>query len=279
MQILDGKKLAQQVREQLKTDIQNSAITPGIAAVLVGDDPASHIYINLKEKAAREIGMHFERVELPENTNQDTLIKIIKTFNTQNNIHGILVQLPLPKHIDTNKIIRTINPNKDADGFHPDNINLIRDGKIKVMSPTHAGILAFLEETGIELEGKKIALLVNSNEFGDPLADLLTMHGTEVANLIKKKGFQSYTQKADILIVAVGQANLIQADDIKKDAVIIDVGTNKVNNKLVGDVDFESIKNKVSWITPVPGGVGPMTVAYLLKNTFELALLLKKNRQ
>ncbi len=276
MKILDGKKLSAVIRARLKEDIKHSGITPGLVALLVGSDPASRIYVGLKEKAASEVGMHFERIELPESTQREEMINIIHGLNDRENVHGILVQLPLPSHIDTDEIIESIDPNKDADGFHPVNIRRIKKGNAKIISPPHAGIFAFLSETGTNLEGKKVALLVNSHEFGDPLADLLTQRGAEVENLVKQDNYHSSTRKADILIVAVGKANLIQAKDIKKDAIIIDVGTNKIDGKVVGDVDFESVKDKVSWITPVPGGVGPMTVAYLLKNTFELASMGKK---
>ncbi len=272
MTVLDGKKIARDIRMRLKKDIQRSGITPGLVAILVGDDPASHIYVGLKEKAAKEVGVHFERIELPDDTGQEEIVNTIYNLNNRDDVHGILVQLPLPKHLNTDKIIRAIHPDKDADGFHPENIKLIHEGNTKIISPPHAGIIDFLEKTDINLEGKKATVLANSYEFSNPLVDLLTMRGVEVANLVKKEKYQAYTQQADIIIIAVGKAQMLQEKDIKKNAIIIDVGTNKVNGKIVGDVDFESVKNKASFITPVPGGVGPMTVAYLLKNTFELAI-------
>lgn len=271
MHILDGRKLAAKIRAQLESDIAQSGVTPGLAAVLVGDDPASHLYVSLKEKAAQEVGMYFEKVTLPEDLDRDTLIETIGMLNGRSDIHGIIVQLPLPAHLDTNDIVHAINPDKDADGFHAENMEHFFSGRVKVVSPPHAGILAFLEETGVVLANKHVVLLVNSHEFGDPLSYLLQQQGAQVHNLVQVNDYTAHTRAADVLVTAVGKANLIKAEDIKKDAIIIDVGTNKLGDKVVGDVDFESVKEKVSWITPVPGGVGPMTVAYLLKNTFDLA--------
>lgn len=265
MKLLDGKKIAQDIREQLKKDIKDSGITPGLAAVLVGKDPSSHIYVGLKERAAKEVGIHFERIELPKTATQADVEEAVGLLNNNNAIHGILVQLPLPAHLDTNAIIATMDPKKDADGFHEDNN--------AVVSPPHAGILRFLEETGEPLEGKKVALLANSEKFAQPLEQLLTMNGMEVATLIKQKNYQSYTQKADIVVIAIGKPSQLKGEDIKEGAILIDVGTTKIEGKkvVIGDVDYSSVKEKAGFLTPVPGGVGPMTVALLLKNTFELA--------
>lgn len=272
MQLLNGKKIAQDIREQLKKDIAQSGITPGLAAILVGDDPASHLYVGLKEKAAQEAGIHFERIEFPADTTQQTIIEKIHELNAQAHIHGILTQLPLPKHLNTNAIIAEIDAAKNVDALLCGDLSDEALATLPVASPPHSATIRFLQETGIDLEGKKVAIVANSQEFALPLERILTQKGCEVASLVRKDSFSAYTKKADIVIIAVGKPNLITVDDIKKNAILIDVGTNKLpDGHVVGDIDFESVKEKASFITPVPGGVGPMTVALLLRNTFELA--------
>ena len=265
MQLLDGKKIAKDIRDQLALDIKNSDITPGLAAVLVGNDPSSHIYVGLKERAAKEVGIYFERAEFPDTVTQEELETAIHELNYRDDIHGILVQLPLPSHLDTNAVIMTMDPKKDADGFHPENNNIV--------SPPHAGILHFLEETSLDLFDKKVVVLANSEKFADPLEELLTKQGMHVTTLIQKNDFTSYTQNADVVISAVGQPNVIKAEHIQDGAVLIDVGITKLEGKkvVIGDIDFDSVQEKAGFITPVPGGVGPMTVALLLQNTFLLA--------
>ncbi len=271
--VLDGKKLAEKLKLRLGSDIKKSGLRPGLASILVGGDPASALYISIKERAAREVGIYFKKYYFANSKNHKKskiknlelrIIKTIKQLNSDKKIHGILVQLPLPKSFDTNKIISTIDPKKDVDGFHPENIGLIKSGKPRFISPPHGAILALIEKSGIK---KASALIIaNSETFAEPLKWLLDGVGFNTRIIYNR--LSSKIKKADLIVVARGKAKLITAPMVKNSAVLIDVGTNRVNGKLVGDIDFGPVSKKASFITPVPGGVGPMSVAMLLKNVF-----------
>jgi methylenetetrahydrofolate dehydrogenase (NADP+)/methenyltetrahydrofolate cyclohydrolase len=269
-QIIDGKKIAGQIRDEIKKEIADLKITPGLAAILVGADPASHLYVNLKERACAEVGIHFEKYLFFATEPEEKIIKKIQELNHNPDIHGILVQIPLPSHFDENKIIATIDPQKDADGFHPENIKKLLAGKPAIVPPVIAGILKLIESTGIEMQNKKITILTNSEIFAKPLEKILK--NNQITAAITPADPAPFTRDADIVITALGRPKFLTGEMIKDGAVLIDVGTTRLEDgTTVGDVDFESVKEKASWLTPVPGGVGPMTVAMLLKNVLELA--------
>lgn len=275
--ILDGKAVSQRVKNALKDEtekfIEKYGIKPGLAVVIVGDDPASRVYVNSKKKACAEIGYYSEEHALPESTTEDELLSLVEKLNGDEKIHGILVQLPLPKHIDEEKIINAINPKKDVDAFHPVNVGKIMIGNFDFLPCTPAGVMELINDAGIDLTGKNCVVVGRSNIVGKPQAMLL-LHKNATVTIChsKTKNIKEITKNADVLVAAVGRAQMFDGDYIKDGAVVIDVGMNRLENKkLVGDVDFESAEKKASYITPVPGGVGPMTIAMLMKNTLTAA--------
>ena len=275
--ILDGKAVSQRVKNSLKEEtekfVEKYGIKPGLAVVIVGDDPASRVYVNSKKKACAEIGYYSEEHALPESTTEDELLSLVEKLNGDEKIHGILVQLPLPKHIDEEKIINAINPKKDVDAFHPVNVGKIMIGNFDFLPCTPAGVMELINEAGIDLTGKNCVVVGRSNIVGKPQAMLL-LHKNATVTIChsKTKNIKEITKNADVLVAAVGRAQMFDGDYIKDGAVVIDVGMNRLENKkLVGDVDFESAEKKASYITPVPGGVGPMTIAMLMKNTLTAA--------
>ena len=275
--ILDGKSVSQRVKNALKDEtekfVEKYGIKPGLAVVIVGDDPASRVYVNSKKKACAEIGYYSEEHALPESTTEDELLSLVEKLNGDEKIHGILVQLPLPKHIDEEKIINAINPKKDVDAFHPVNVGKIMIGNFDFLPCTPAGVMELIDDAGIDLTGKNRVVVGRSNIVGKPQAMLL-LHKNATVTIChsKTKNIKEITKNADVLVAAVGRAQMFDGDYIKDGAVVIDVGMNRLENKkLVGDVDFESAEKKASYITPVPGGVGPMTIAMLMKNTLTAA--------
>ena len=282
--LINGKEIAQNLRNNLKKEIENlkSKIgkVPGLAVVQVGNVPASSIYVKAKTKSAKEVGIEVIDRHLSEQTSQEELLKIIQSLNKQDNVNGILVQLPLPKHINEQIVLDSIHPNKDADGFHPLNVGklsiAINNDENLLIPCTPYGCLIMLKELGVELSGKNAVVIGRSNIIGKPMAQLLLKESCTVTIAHSKtKDIQNICQKADIIVAAVGVPQMVKGDWIKKNAIVIDVGINrieveiegKIKNKLVGDVNFDEAKVLASAITPVPGGVGPMTIACLLRNT------------
>lgn len=275
--IIDGKKIAEDLRANLKKRTSKLKEKPGLAVVLVGNNPASEVYVNMKEKKCEEVGFYSKKVILPENIDEEKLLGIIDELNQDSKIHGMLVQLPLPKHINESFIIDAILPHKDADGFHPINMGNMLIGKNIILPATPKGVMKLIESTGINLEGKHAVVVGRSNIVGKPISILLQQKNCTVTMChSKSKPLEKYTKQADILVVAIGKPKAITKDMVKKGAIVIDVGTNKVNNQLVGDVDFEEVKKVAGYITPVPRGVGPMTIACLLENTLECMELQKR---
>ncbi len=276
--ILDGKALAKKIREDLKKEIDEylsrGMRNPNLVVILVGEDPASQVYVENKRKACKEVGINSMVFKLPENTTQVELLELIGKFNGDDDIDGILVQLPLPSHINTQEIIEAINPHKDVDGFHPVNIGKLATGKSDGIIPcTPLGIWIMLKHYKIPTFKKDVVIVGASNIVGKPMGLLFLKNEEAPVSIchINTKDLSSYTKRAEILIVAVGKPDLITADMVKEGAVVVDVGINRLENgKLVGDTDFEGLKDKVYAITPVPGGVGPMTVASLLLNTISI---------
>jgi methylenetetrahydrofolate dehydrogenase (NADP+)/methenyltetrahydrofolate cyclohydrolase len=279
--ILSGKVVSQRIKDELKkevADLNAKGIHPGLAVVIVGDDPASRVYVNNKKKACAEIGIHSEEYALPAETSQEELLKLVDTLNRKDSISGILVQLPLPKQIDEEAVIQAIDPKKDVDAFHPVNVGKIMVGNYDFVPCTPAGVMELIKESGIEVAGKECVVVGRSNIVGKPQAMLLLhQNGTVTICHSKTKDLAETTRRADILVVAVGRPEMIMGDMIKEGAVVIDVGMNRLENKkLVGDVHFESAEKVAGAITPVPGGVGPMTIAMLMKNTVKAALIQAK---
>jgi methylenetetrahydrofolate dehydrogenase (NADP+)/methenyltetrahydrofolate cyclohydrolase len=270
--IIDGKEVSSKLLESIKKRAKAMKEKPGLAIVLVGNNPASEIYVNFKEKTCKEIGFNCERYNLPEDVSQDELLRIVDDLNQKKSIHGILVQLPLPKQINENLVVDSILPYKDVDGFTPVNLgNLVNDNN--VLEPATArACMALIESTGKRIEGKNAVVVGRSSIVGKPVALLLLQKNATVTICHSKtKDLAEHTRNADILVVACGKAKLITKDMVKENAVVIDVGINRVNKKVVGDVDFESVKEVASFLTPVPRGVGPMTIAMLLDNTLMAA--------
>lgn len=271
--MIDGKVLAENIQADIAKKIFQGKIKPSLAVLLVGDDPASVLYVELKKKAAQKVGIDFHEYLLSENSPQEHILEIINFLNHDKHTDAILVQLPLPKHLDTDKIIRALDPSKDVDGFHPKNIENLLNDKSDFIPGLPLGIIKLLESTKEDLKGKKSLIISKSDVFFKPLNKLLRDKGLET-KVIKPVDLElkKSVLEADVLIVSCGQAFFITADMVKKDAIIIDVGTNKLEkNYVVGDVDYSGVFEKVKFITPVPGGVGPMTVAMLLYNTLKLA--------
>jgi len=275
--IIDGNKIAQDIRNEVRKSAillkEQKGIIPGLAVVLVGEDPASQVYVGRKAKACAEVGFLSREYRLPADTSEAGLLEIITELNQDQLIHGILVQLPLPKNISTDKIIAAIDPHKDVDGFHPYNVGGLVIGSPLFVSCTPQGIMELIARTGIDLKGKEAVVVGRSNIVGKPMALLLlAQHATVTICHSRTRDLPAVTRRADILIAAVGKANMIKADMVKDGAIVIDVGMNRLENgKLVGDVDFDEVSPKASFITPVPGGVGPMTIAMLMKNTIAAA--------
>ncbi|MDQ1325324.1 MAG: methylenetetrahydrofolate dehydrogenase / methenyltetrahydrofolate cyclohydrolase [Campylobacterota bacterium] len=277
MQLIDGKALARKVENYVETEVeklkQEKNIVPGLAVILVGDDPASHAYVKMKAKACEKVGFYSITHSMPETISQDEIIATIEMMNTNPRIDGILVQLPLPKHIDTTKILEVIDPKKDVDGFHAYNMGRLVTGLDSFVACTPLGIMKMFEEYQIDLQGKDVCVVGASNIVGKPMASLLlNANATVTITHIFTKDLKAHTSKADILVVGVGVPGLIKEDMVKEGAVVIDIGINRIaDGSLVGDVDFKHVAPKCSFITPVPGGVGPMTIAMLLSNTLKSA--------
>ncbi|GEK59352.1 bifunctional methylenetetrahydrofolate dehydrogenase/methenyltetrahydrofolate cyclohydrolase [Marinococcus halophilus] len=275
-QLISGKEVAASLREEIKKEVaswNNGEQIPGLAVVLVGDNPASRSYVKGKQKASKEVGIHSELKELPESVTEEELLQIVREYNDNEEIHGILVQLPLPDHISDKKVIETISPDKDVDGFHPINIGRMMTGQEAFLPCTPYGIIKMLEYVGAPIEGKHAVVLGRSNIVGKPMGQLLLNKNATVTYCHSRtKDLESYMQSADILIAAIGKQEFVKGKDIKPGAVVIDVGMNrKDDGKLCGDVDFEEVSEKASYLTPVPGGVGPMTITMLLYNTLQSA--------
>lgn len=271
--IINGKEISAAIREEIKAEVQGMSVRPGLAVVLVGDDPASAVYVRNKSKACAEVGIYSEVYRLPEETGREQLLGLIEQLNQSPLIHGILVQLPLPKHLDPEEVIMAIDPAKDVDAFHPVNVGKIMIGNYDFLPCTPAGVMELLHRSGIEVSGKECVVIGRSNIVGKPQAMLL-LHENATVTIChsKTRDLPSVCRRADILVSAVGKPKFVTADMVKDGAVIIDVGMNRdENGKLCGDVDFEPVSEKASYITPVPGGVGPMTITMLLKNTVTAA--------
>jgi methylenetetrahydrofolate dehydrogenase (NADP+)/methenyltetrahydrofolate cyclohydrolase len=277
MQLIDGKSLSKKIQDNIKIEVeelkQHKNIVPGLAVILVGNDPASHAYVSMKEKACKSVGFYSITHKMPDTINQSEIIEIISMMNQNPHIHGILVQLPLPKHIDTNEILEVIDPKKDVDGFHAYNVGRLVTNLDSFVSCTPLGVMKMFEEYNIDLEGKDVVVVGASNIVGKPMASLLiNKNATVTVTHIYTKDLSFYTKSADIVIVGVGKPNLIKADMVKDGAIVIDIGINRLEDgSLVGDVEFDEVSKKCSYITPVPGGVGPMTIAMLLSNTLKSA--------
>lgn len=277
MQLIDGKSLANKIQENVTKSVetlkQEKNIVPGLAVILIGDDPASHAYVKMKAKACEKVGFYSITHNMPDTISQEEIIGTIEMMNDNPRIDGILVQLPLPKHIDTDKIIEVINPKKDVDGFHPYNVGRLVTGLDGFVACTPLGVMKMFENCNISLEGKNVCVVGASNIVGKPMASLLlNANATVTVTHIYTKDLKSHTLAADIVVVGVGVPGLIKADMVKKGVIVIDIGINRIEDgSLVGDVDFPNVSKKCSHITPVPGGVGPMTIAMLLENTLKSA--------
>ncbi len=275
--IIDGKKISGMIREQIKKDTEDfktrTGITPGLAVILVGENPASQIYVRNKATACEAAGFYSQVIRMPEETTEDELVAQIESLNNDKKIHGILVQLPLPAHINEQTVINLIRPDKDVDAFHPVNVGHIMTGDFRLLPCTPAGVMELLKYSNVDVCGKKCVVVGRSNIVGKPMAMLLLhANGTVTVAHSRTKDLAEVTREADILVLAIGKAKFITADMMKPGAVVIDVGMNRdENGKLCGDADYEGCFDKVSAITPVPGGVGPMTITMLLKNTLTAA--------
>lgn len=275
--IIDGKAIAKQIRSEIAAEtaefIKNTGKTPGLAVIIVGTDPASQVYVRNKRKACEEVGFYSEGYELPESTTQKELEALIDKLNSDDKIDGILVQLPLPKHLDETAVLLKIDPRKDVDAFHPYNVGKIMIGNYKFLPCTPAGVMALLERSGIDVSGKECVVVGRSNIVGKPQALLLLgANGTVTVCHSRTKNLAEVCRRADILVAAIGKADFFGAEYIKSGAVVIDVGMNRrPDGKLTGDVNFAEAEPVASYITPVPGGVGPMTITMLMKNTLTAA--------
>lgn len=273
--IIDGKSIAKELRESLAPRVaalKEQGITPGLTVIVVGDDPASAIYVRNKERACVKLGMNSQVLRFPAETTQEEILNTVRLLNQDDSVHGILVQLPLPRHIDEQAVLRAIDPDKDVDGFHAMNAGRLMNGELGFVACTPKGVMRLLEVSGVELDGKNAVVVGRSNIVGKPMALLLLQKNCTVTIAHSHtKDLTAVTRSADILVVAVGRAGFITGDMIKPGAAVMDVGINRVDGKVVGDVDFESAKEVASCITPVPGGVGAMTIAMLMENTVEAA--------
>lgn len=279
--VIDGKALSKKIRESIKLEVQqlkNEGIEPSLSVIIVGEDPASKTYVKNKKIACTEVGIKSDVYEMPESTTNEELLALVKKLNEDDTVHGILVQLPLPKHLDENLVIDNISIKKDVDAFHKENVGRIMIGDFDFLPCTPAGVMAILDEAEVDVAGKECVIVGRSNIVGKPQAMLLLhKNGTVTICHSKTKNLSEVTRRADILIAAVGRAKMITADMVSPGAVVVDVGINRdENGKLCGDVDFDAVKEVASVITPVPGGVGPLTITMLLKNTIKAASLTKK---
>lgn len=279
--IISGKELAKQKREQMKVEVERlekSGLKPGLAVILVGNNPASRSYVKGKEKASTEVGIYSRLIEMPGETTEAELLAEIDRLNSDDSIHGILVQLPLPAQINEKLVIERIDPAKDVDGFHPISIGKMMIGEETFLPCTPFGIVEMIKSIGVELEGKHVVVIGRSNIVGKPVGQLLLNENATVTYCHSRtKNLAEMTKQADVLVVAIGKANVIGAEHIKPGAVVIDVGVNRLDTgKLCGDVIFDEAKEVASYITPVPGGVGPMTITMLLHNTIEAAKRIQK---
>jgi len=271
--IISGKEVSASIRVELEKEVaelkEKHGLTPGIGVILVGEDPASQSYVKSKERTAEKLGIYSRTLRVPAETSEEEVLRMVEDFNRDPKIHGILVQLPLPDHIDENKVIFAIDPKKDVDGFHPVNIGRMHIGEDCFVPCTPAGVVELLDRTGVELKGLNATVVGRSNIVGKPVSMLLlARHATVTICHSRTRDLAAECRRADVLVAAVGRARMIKADMIKPGAVVIDVGVNRVEDgKLVGDVDFDEAVNVASAITPVPGGVGPMTITMLMKNT------------
>ena len=287
-QIIKGSEVAKQIREELKQEIaelkEKHNLVPGLATVLVGEDPASQVYVGAKEKTSKVLGIYLERHDLPVDTSEEDLLALVDKLNKDPKIHGILVQLPLPKHIDTTRVLYAIDPEKDVDGFHPVNVGKLMIGEPHYIPCTPHGIWQLLVRSGVQIEGAEVVIVGRSNIVGKPIANILIQkqknaNATVTVCHTRTRDMTFHTKRADILIVAAGKPKAITADMVKDGVVIIDVGVNQIGTTadgkriLCGDVDFEAVKEKAKAITPVPGGVGPMTITMLMLNTVRAAKL------
>ncbi len=276
-QIIDGKRISAEIRAEIaeKTSAfkEERGYAPGLAVIIVGEDPASQVYVRNKKRACEEVGFYSESYELPAETTQDELLALIDRLNNDENIHGILCQLPLPKHLDETAVLLRIKPEKDVDAFHPYNVGKIMIGDYNFLPCTPAGVMALIERSGVEIAGKRCVVIGRSNIVGKPMAMLLLhANGTVTVCHSKTKNLKEICAEADILVAGIGRANFITADMVKEGAVVIDVGINRLpSGKLCGDVNFSEVEPKASYITPVPGGVGPMTITMLMQNTLTAA--------
>lgn len=275
--IIDGKAISAEIRAEIKQNtelfVEKYGVRPGLAVIIVGDDAASQVYVRNKRRACEEVGFYSETYELPTDTTQDELNALVDKLNADNNIHGILCQLPLPRHLDENQVILRILPEKDVDAFHPYNVGKIMIGDYSFLPCTPAGVMALLERSGIDVCGKECVVVGRSNIVGKPQAMLLLhKHGTVTICHSRTQNLADVCRRADVLVAAIGKADFFTGDMIKEGAVVIDVGMNRrADGKLTGDVDFASVEPKASYITPVPGGVGPMTITMLMQNTLTAA--------
>ncbi|MCR4644803.1 MAG: bifunctional methylenetetrahydrofolate dehydrogenase/methenyltetrahydrofolate cyclohydrolase FolD [Oscillospiraceae bacterium] len=275
--LIDGKAISARIKEEVRQEtaafMEKYGIQPSLAVVIVGNDPASRVYVNNKKKACELMGFKSIEYALPEDTTQEELIALVKKMNVDPAINGILVQLPVPKHINDMAIIKSINPKKDVDAFHPENVGRIMIGEYKFLPCTPAGAIELLDSTGVDVAGKNCVVIGRSNIVGKPMAMLLLhRNGTVTICHSRTKDLTAITREADILVAAVGKPNFVTGDMVKEGAVVIDVGINRLETgKLCGDVNFAEVEPKASFITPVPGGVGPMTIAMLMRNTLTAA--------
>lgn len=275
--IIDGKAISAAVKEQVRNEIERDGLKVGLAVVIVGDDPASRVYVNNKKKACEFCGIKSFEYALPEETTQKELLELVDTLNADTNVNGILVQLPLPKHLDEKAVIERISPNKDVDAFHESNVGRIMIGNYSFLPCTPAGCMELIHSTGVEVSGKECVVIGRSNIVGKPMAMLLLHeNGTVTVCHSRTRDLAEVCRRADILVAAVGRPNFVTADMVKPGAVVIDVGINRLDNgKLCGDVKFDEVSEVAGWITPVPGGVGPMTIAMLMRNTVTAARIQK----
>lgn len=276
--LIDGKRISQEIKDELKQKVAKlkaEGTNIALAVIQVGNNPASTVYVGNKKKACAYVGIESLAYELPEETTEEELLKLVRELNDKKEVNGILVQLPLPKHIDEDKVIKTISPAKDVDGFHPESVGALSIGQKGFVSCTPAGIIELLKRSDIEIDGKECVIIGRSNIVGKPMALLLLReNGTVTITHSHTPDLKAVAKRADILVVAIGKAKMVNEEYVKDGAVVIDVGMDRdENGKLCGDVDFDAVVDKVSAITPVPGGVGPMTIAMLMNNCVESALM------
>jgi len=278
MKLIDGKEVSLYIKEKIRDEEKTLKTRPGLAVILVGDDPASHVYVNNKKKACEFCGFYSESYELPADASQAELLELIDVLNDNDMIHGILVQMPLPSHIDETAVIERIRADKDVDAFNPVNVGKIMTGDFDFLPCTPAGVMELLKYYNIDVSGKRCAVIGRSNIVGKPMA-MLMLHANATVTIChsRTKDLASVVKEADIVVAAVGRKCFVTADMVKEGAVVVDVGINRgEDGKLYGDVDFENVSKKASYITPVPGGVGPMTIAMLMQNTLTSAKLKEK---